>query len=274
MSDVGAKRGRDVAEAGDSVPPGRAAASFADAADECVHGEAEDVPTAAAPPAVVTAQKPVAASTACEPTSKRGRAHSDNEGATGIRALTSALVQVGDGTYMGFEHEGLKELHCATLLQALLASSVFGGELPAMSLGRCSVYVGHTASKKKPTADEEAAAAADPLEGLETLGDRAAGLPPKANLFIRVQLPAAAAPAAVQGGSSLNGAASTAVIHCRSGLHRCSSVQMMAVVARRCTATFFSPLTVAAVPFQCYLILQCAPLPPCQRSRTLTTSAV
>jgi hypothetical protein len=126
-------------------------------------------------------------------------------GARGPPAARSAvLVKVGSGLFSLAKIPKATGMDRMSLLEALAESKAFAASLTGVALDKCAVRVCVSASKKAPTAAEEAAARE--LEGAETLGDLAAGLAgasPGAgatNLFVRVDLP----PASVSGTGALD----------------------------------------------------------------------
>ena len=112
------------------------------------------------------------------------------------------LIKVGEeGLYSDVDvtDDALMGMRRMALLKALKRDDSFAVELRDVPLSQCKVRVCASASKKAPSADEEASARE--LEGGDNLGDLAAGLAD--NLFIRVQLPALMAAGAAGAGGEL-----------------------------------------------------------------------
>lgn len=167
MARVGKKRGRNEAES------------------DVVAGRDKGAAKAAPEPAAAPSAAP----------RKRGRTvASGNEGAKSTPTRTRALLQVGDGEYRSFKNAALMTMDAADLLTALAMDPIFRGKLATKDVVDFRVFIGRTASDEEPTSSEEAAA--KPLKGVKTVGAQAAGMAAKANLFIRVCLPAPAAAAA------------------------------------------------------------------------------
>lgn len=126
------------------------------------------------------------------PASKRERgATSGSEGVKATAALPCALVKIFGGQYSLFMHAELISMGRTELLKKLAKDDVFRFKLKDVPLDDCIVSIVKSKSDEEPSLAEEGAAVQ--LKGRKTLADHASGLPKATNLFIRVELPGAAA---------------------------------------------------------------------------------
>jgi hypothetical protein len=124
------------------------------------------------------------------------------------------LVKVGDGYYsdVTLDVTGMRRM---ALLEALAVTRAFEVKLRNVALDECAVSVCASASKKAPSAEEEAAARA--LEGAEALTDLAGDMVTAAlpYLYIHVQLPPSVVAGAGAGGESMHYEDAVAAQHAR-----------------------------------------------------------
>ena len=114
----------------------------------------------------------------------------------------AVLVKAGDaGHYSLVKLPDMMGMDRMALLEALAGTKGFSPKLAGVALHDCAVRVCASASKKALSAVE--GAAANELEGAETLGDLATPMLttlPVANLFVRIVLPTDSAAVAVAQG--------------------------------------------------------------------------